>query len=772
MPRNNSTTIGLPELVKLLEKQNTSFDKFAERINAVLESLTGSSSSSSGLSSGNSSDSAQKEQMLRSYTRKDLINSTAKIAILSSSLDREKETIQTLTPEISDLVDGISKLKKEIKAERLRVKGTPEEQEVELPGGKIDRLYEELVKQTNIKREKETILKTATQEKTRLEFDKSSLEKETKQRSAFLKEITKLDSRIEALNQGLLKRINQEKEQKSRILDLEKFLKDREKLRYTNAAEEALEPVTSERGGSLGEILGSLAVAGIYKLKAAARGEKKEEPKTQKETLSSLEEEAKREDLTPREVQDLQRKIADLKAQLEKKDTSKTKQKIEELKLKKEIRIQKESQNEPAQTNSVPTSKPTPTPAAAATPTNAEGEAETKPSKIQDETLEQQKKESTELEDIDKTVVKQEQKLESTPTLTNLDVTLIDVSEDALKNLQDMITDAVNDSDASDGGGGGGLINLLGGSRLGKFLGIGSKVAPAVEGAAGAAGAAGAVGEAAGALGVVGEAAGGLALGSVAVPAAVLAGAGYLGYKGISAGTEENTRKNLGLGKDQKVGILDRLESSGLGVLSGLTLGMVDAKTIHDKGKEFQKFLGMNDGETEKPSTTTPVKEKTEQLGMNGGETEKPSTTTPVKKKTEQQFQGQMIAGEPVVPGQDLSKKQMVAITMSTGMGNKYSPEIMDQYNKQMTAARSTTPTPEGVTPTTNGTKLTGNAVQNDELKTPISQPSPTIINNTTNNSGGGSDRSVTNPTDGGRTKIENPYNPFLRRMDNYYSVG
>lgn len=42
------------------------------------------------------------------------------------------------------------------------------------------------------------------------------------------------------------------------------------------------------------------------------------------------------------------------------------------------------------------------------------------------------------------------------------------------------------------------------------------------------------------------------------------------------------------------------------------------------------------------------------------------------------------IAGERVVPGQPLSGKQMAIIGMSTSMGNKYPPEIMEQYNKQL----------------------------------------------------------------------------------------
>jgi hypothetical protein len=41
------------------------------------------------------------------------------------------------------------------------------------------------------------------------------------------------------------------------------------------------------------------------------------------------------------------------------------------------------------------------------------------------------------------------------------------------------------------------------------------------------------------------------------------------------------------------------------------------------------------------------------------------------------------IAGEPVVPGQPLSQKQMAAIPLSLNSGNSYPPEVMAQYNKQ-----------------------------------------------------------------------------------------
>lgn len=62
------------------------------------------------------------------------------------------------------------------------------------------------------------------------------------------------------------------------------------------------------------------------------------------------------------------------------------------------------------------------------------------------------------------------------------------------------------------------------------------------------------------------------------------------------------------------------------------------------------------------------------------------------------------IANEDVIPGQDLSNKQLGAMDMSIKMGNTYSKEIMEQYNKQK-AIKSVTPvsaTPTSVAPSTN----------------------------------------------------------------------
>lgn len=52
--------------------------------------------------------------------------------------------------------------------------------------------------------------------------------------------------------------------------------------------------------------------------------------------------------------------------------------------------------------------------------------------------------------------------------------------------------------------------------------------------------------------------------------------------------------------------------------------------------------------------------------------------------------EGMRIAGEPVVPGQPLSDTQMSVMKMSIDSGNTYPPEVMAQYNAQMSGAGNT----------------------------------------------------------------------------------
>ncbi len=69
--------------------------------------------------------------------------------------------------------------------------------------------------------------------------------------------------------------------------------------------------------------------------------------------------------------------------------------------------------------------------------------------------------------------------------------------------------------------------------------------------------------------------------------------------------------------------------------------------------------------------------------------TDAASTPSANTAPTTQVSSGFKIAGEPVIPGEPLSKKQMSIMKMSMNMGNTYPPEIMAQYNSQLTKGES-----------------------------------------------------------------------------------
>lgn len=80
-----------------------------------------------------------------------------------------------------------------------------------------------------------------------------------------------------------------------------------------------------------------------------------------------------------------------------------------------------------------------------------------------------------------------------------------------------------------------------------------------------------------------------------------------------------------------------------------------------------------------------------------GDETKTPVATSGASKP---ETKYQLIAGEPVVPGQPLSARQMAVMSLSIASGNTYSPEVMAQYNKQkQSGATPATPAPATPTP-------------------------------------------------------------------------
>ena len=117
------------------------------------------------------------------------------------------------------------------------------------------------------------------------------------------------------------------------------------------------------------------------------------------------------------------------------------------------------------------------------------------------------------------------------------------------------------------------------------------------------------------------------------------------------------------------------------------------------------------------PPSTTPAEKSTA-----------PATTAPPTVTTKNELK---IAGEPVVPGQPLSQKQMSVMQLSINSGNTYPPEVMDQYNKQK-ASPTTTPQDTGTnkTPISTG-KWKTSSVQGSDIDSPRRQVYSLSSNNT-----------------------------------------
>jgi len=99
------------------------------------------------------------------------------------------------------------------------------------------------------------------------------------------------------------------------------------------------------------------------------------------------------------------------------------------------------------------------------------------------------------------------------------------------------------------------------------------------------------------------------------------------------------------------------------------------------------------------PPTATEVKTPEMAAVANTGEPKNTSTTT----------YSYSLAGEPLIPGKPLSKLQMDAVDAGKSMGNSYSPDIEQQYNKQkMSIDNSQSPD--------TGNKLSAGSIVNQNL--------------------------------------------------------
>jgi hypothetical protein len=105
----------------------------------------------------------------------------------------------------------------------------------------------------------------------------------------------------------------------------------------------------------------------------------------------------------------------------------------------------------------------------------------------------------------------------------------------------------------------------------------------------------------------------------------------------------------------------------------------------------------VSDANTEDSALTPPTatEVKAPDVATNTGE---PKNTTTYS-----------LAGEPLIPGKPLSKLQMDAVDLGKSMGNSYSPDIEQQYNKQkMSIDNSQSPD--------TGNKLSAGSIVNQNL--------------------------------------------------------
>ena len=120
------------------------------------------------------------------------------------------------------------------------------------------------------------------------------------------------------------------------------------------------------------------------------------------------------------------------------------------------------------------------------------------------------------------------------------------------------------------------------------------------------------------------------------------------------------------------------------------------------------------------------------------------------------------IAGERVVPGQELSQKQMAVMGMAIQSGNSYSPEIMQQYNKQKNSVTGSVNAPDLNKPDIGG------ASEANAAAAQAQKGGNNVLNNATtinNNAGGGGKAENTF-----RSPVRNPESSNSRYLDSKYA--
>jgi hypothetical protein len=133
-----------------------------------------------------------------------------------------------------------------------------------------------------------------------------------------------------------------------------------------------------------------------------------------------------------------------------------------------------------------------------------------------------------------------------------------------------------------------------------------------------------------------------------------------------------------------------------------------------------------------------------EQPSMEGPKPVDATTAAPSGQPIVTSTSKMLIAGEQVLPGRELSRRQMAVIKMSLQSGNKYSPEVMKQYEAQRKAeAEAPKPTAPDVASNPPGSmdsgKVYNQSAENDANRQKPAAGNTNVVmaptNNSTNNS-------------------------------------
>lgn len=190
-------------------------------------------------------------------------------------------------------------------------------------------------------------------------------------------------------------------------------------------------------------------------------------------------------------------------------------------------------------------------------------------------------------------------------------------------------------------------------------------------------------------------------------------------------------------------------------------MGIVKSVVKQESGKDLSKLYSEEQltkiQEISKIDDEQKVKQELSKITSIKGTTPEITSTQPTKTSTES-TSALMVGNEPFIEGKPLSKKQITAVELGMRMGNSYSPQIMDSYNKS-----KSTPIiqPKDISDST--TKLSMATEDNKKINAePNDSAISSIVNNITNSTVIAGNKDKKN----NRDQIKDPYNPLLPRID------